>query len=228
MSTILSNHRDNTSVAVQDPCVRKKVVEDLWKCVRCYTLNALMKIETSGMDEFYDRFDGIMNRILIDKRETEEFIGGFSDFKWNSITEDEWMEFYNFCVEKHVKYMLIRVAQQNPDTFALSPDMALTEDDEILNIPGAYRACFTKEDVIALDKETEEAVEWWNTTGRQLFIDEHGIESLLAEETEGSMRFDHLVEDSKEWWKTTGRQLLINKLGKKLAETLYSDIFVEA
>jgi len=228
MSTILSNHRDNTSIAVEDPSVRKKVVEDLWKCVRCYTFNALMKNETSGMDDFYDRFDGIMNRILIDKRETEEFIGGFSDFKWNSITEDEWMEFYNFCVEKHVKYMLIRVAQQNPDTFALSPDMALTEDDEILNIPGAYLACFTKEDVIALDKETEEAVEWWNTTGRQLFIDEHGIESLLAEETEGSMRFDHLVEDSKEWWKTTGRQLLINKLGKKLAETFYSDIFVEA
>jgi hypothetical protein len=183
-----------------------------------------MKYETSGMDEFCERFDGIMNRILIDKRETEEFIGGFSEFKWNSITEDEWMEFYNFCAEKHVKYMLIRVAQQNPDTYALSPDMALTEDDEELNIPGAYRACFTKEDVIALDKETEEAVEWWKTTGRQLFIDEHGIRALFAEETEFSRCFGDRSKDDQKWWKTTGRQLLENEIG---TEILDMEIFFE-
>lgn len=209
------------------PSPRNEVVQDLWKCVRCYALSRLMKDETSGIEEFYYRFDHIMNRILLDKKETDEFIGGFSQFKWNSITEDEWMKFYDFCVHKHLKYMLIHVAHQNPDTYALSPDMALTEDDETLNIPGAYRACFTKEDVIAFDKETEEAVEWWKTTGRQLFIDQHGIESLLAEETEGSMRVDNMSEDSKEWWKTTGRQLLIDELGNKISETFYLDIFVK-
>ena len=225
MSTTVSTiYNDNTSIAVQDPCIRKKVVEDLWKCVRCYRLNTLMKDETSGMDEFCERFDGIMNRILIDKRETEEFIGGFSEFKWNSITEDEWMEFYNFCAEKHVKYMLIRVAQQNPDTYALSPDMALTEDDEKLNIPGAYRACFTKEDVIALDKETEEAVEWWKTTGRQLFIDQHGIRALFAEATALSRCFGEMSKDDQKWWKTTGRQLLENEIGTEIIDM---EIFFE-
>ena len=206
------------------PSPRNEVVQDLWKCVRCYALNRLMKKETTGIEEFSYRFNNIMNRILLDKKETDEFIGGFSQFKWNSVTEDEWMKLYDFCVQKHVKYMLIRVAHQNPDTYALSPDMALTEDDETLNIPGAYRACFTKEDVIALDKETEEAVEWWKTTGRQLFIDEHGIRALFAEATALSRCFGDMSKDNQKWWKTTGRQLLENEIG---TEILDMEIFFE-
>ena len=193
--------------------IRNEVVEDLWKCVRCYALKRLMKDETSGMDEFYERFDDIMNRILLDKKETDELIGGFSQFKWNSITEDEWMKFYDFCVQKHVKYMLIHVAHQNPDTYALSPDMTLTEEDDILKIPGAYRACFTKEDDIALDEETEEAEIWWKTTGRQQFIDEHGIMALLAEATALCTRFSDMSKEDRKWWKTTGRQMLEYEIG---------------
>jgi len=183
-----------------------------------------MKDETSGMDEFYERFDSIMNRILLDKKETDELIGGFSQFKWNTITADEWMKFYDFCAEKHVKYMLIRVAQQNPDTYALSSDMTLTEEDDILKIPGAYQACMTKEDNIALDKETEEAVEWWKTTGRQLFIDEHGIRALFAENTALSRCFGDMSKDDQKWWKTTGRQLLENEIGTEIIDM---EIFFE-
>lgn len=181
-NTLNDKLNDNTSIAVDNPSIRNEVVEDLWKCVRCYALKRLMKDKTSGMEDFSYRFDDIMNRIRLDKRETDEFIGGFSQFKWNSITEEEWMEFYDFCAQKHVKYMLIQVAEQNPDQYALSSYMALTEEDEMLKIPGAYSACLTKEDHLDLDMETNEAEEWWNNTGRQLFIDEHGIEALLYEE----------------------------------------------
>lgn len=175
---------DNTSIAVDNPAVRTKVVDDLWICVRCCKMN-MIKDTTSNMNEFYTHFDNKMNALLADKRETDEYIGGFSQYKWNSITEDEWMNFYDFCAQKHVQYMFIDIAKKNPDKYALSPDMMLTPNDKQFRAPLLAQACMTTYERYVFDEQTEEeedAAEWWRTTGRQELIDRDGLDAVLFEE----------------------------------------------
>ena len=181
----LNDHlNDNTSVAVENPSVRTKVVDDLWICVRCSKMN-MMKDTTTNMNEFYTRFDNKMNALLADKRQTDEYIGGFSQYKWKSITEEEWMKFYDFCAQKHVQYMFIDIAKKNPDKYVLSPDMMLTPNDKSIRIPLVAQACMTRYDRYVFDMQVEgdnELAEWWRTTGRQKMIDRDGLDAVLLEE----------------------------------------------
>ena len=175
---------DNTSIAVDNPSVRAKVVDDLWICVRCCKMN-MIKDTTTNMNDFYTRFDNKMNALLADKRETDEYIGGFSQYKWNSITEEEWMNFYDFCAQKHVQYMLIDIAKKNPDKYVISPDMMLTPNDKHFRAPLLAQACMTTYERFVFDQqseEEEEAAEWWRTTGRQELIDRDGLDAVLLEE----------------------------------------------
>jgi hypothetical protein len=175
---------DNTSIAVDNPSVRANVVDDLWICVRCCKMN-MIQDTTTNMNEFNTRFNDKMNALLEDKRETDEFIGGFSQYKWNSITEEEWMKLYELCAQKHVHYMLIDTANQNPDKYVLSPDMMLTPNDKKFRAPLLAQACMTTYERYVFDEqsvEEEEAAEWWRTTGRQELIDRDGLDAVLLHE----------------------------------------------
>lgn len=183
---LVSNNtlNDNTSIAVDNPSVRTKVVDDLWICVRCCKMN-MIKDNTSNINEFYVRFDNKMNSLLMEKRQTDEYIGGFSKYKWNSITEEEWLALYNLCIEKHTKYMFINIAKKNPDKYTLSPDMMLTSNDKHFRAPLLAQACMTTYERFVFDQQSEEeedATEWWRTTGRQEMIDRDGLDAVLLEE----------------------------------------------
>lgn len=115
--------------------IRNIVINDLWHMIRCTPLLSVLKDINTTPHNFDEEFFRPVCEIYYEKKNTDQTIGGFSQIKWNTVTENEIIAFREHCIRKNVTYALITIGKQEPNKYHLSQEILddISELDEPIN-----------------------------------------------------------------------------------------------